>query len=156
MTRVSTPLRLALGTTALLATLGLSSTAFAQTCTPLNVVDGEGTEITKIVSPIGTLVFVHTNWDTDFAVPGNINFRSFVVTLLPEEGEIYDIDVNYKYSDGTADNIYHVSGAVLTEGEPLRVSATDRTDDVPYQVNVRVGGPVAEGNRYTLSVQGCR
>ena len=130
--------------------------AVAQSCTPLDVVGGEGTEVTKIVSPIGTLIFINTNWDTDFAVPGNINYSSFVVTMLPEDGEVYDLDVYYKYSDDTADQVYSVPGAVLTEGEALIISEPDRVNDNPFQVNVRVGGAASEGNRYTISVQGCR
>ena len=141
-----------------LATLTAPMTAptMAQSCTPLEVVGGEGTDVTKIVSPIGTFIFINTNWDTDFAVPGNSSYTSFVVTMLPEEGEVYDIDVYYKYSDGTADQVYSAAGAVLTEGEVLRIAEPDRVNDNPFQVNVRVGGTAAEGNRYTISVQGCR
>lgn len=134
----------------------ITMTTPAQTCRPLNVVEGEGTEVTKIVSPIGTFLFVNTNWDTDFAVPSSSNFRSFVVSILPEEGEVYDIDVYYKYSDGTADQVYSMAGVVLTEGEPLRISEADRSNENPYQVNIRVGGVTSEGNRYTVSVQGCQ
>ncbi len=146
-----------LSSVALLSGLpALTSPTVAQSCTPLEVVGGEGTDVTKIVSPIGTFIFVNTNWDTDFAVSSTSNYTSFVVTMLPEEGEIYDIDVYYKYSDGTADQVYSAAGAVLTEGEPLRISEPDRVDENPFQVNVRIGGIVAEGNRYTVSVQGCR
>ncbi|MEO1590493.1 MAG: hypothetical protein AAFU71_04275 [Cyanobacteria bacterium J06632_22] len=155
--RLSATIAATFGGIALLSSLpGAISPAPAQTCAPLEVVGGEGTEVTKLVSPIGTFIFINTNWDTDFAVPGNTNYTSFVVTMLPEDGEVYDIDVYYKYSDGTADQVYSVPGAVLTEGEALIISEPDRVNDNPFQVNVRVGGAASEGNRYTISVQGCR
>ena len=143
----------ALGATTM--SLGLGSPAYAQTCRALEDVGSGETEVTKTVSTFGML-FIRSNWHTDFAVPGGINFRYFVASILPIEGDTYDIDVNLKYSDDSVDQAYTVRNSVLTEGQPLRISASSRSGDNPFQINVRVGGTQAEGNTYTVSVLGCR
>ena len=135
--------------------LGMAAATHAQTCRSLGDVGSGETEVTKTVSTFGVL-FIRSNWHTDFAVPGGTNFRYFVATILPIEGDTYDIDVNLKYSDDTIDQAYTVNNAVLTEGEPLHVRASSRSGDDPFQINVRVGGTQAEGNTYTVSVVGCR
>ncbi len=143
----------ALGATTM--SLGLGSSAYAQTCQSLEDVGSGETEVTKTVSTFG-LLFIRSNWHTDFAVPGGTDFSYFVATILPIEGDTYDIDVNLKYSDNSIDQAYTVNNAVLTEGEPLRIRAASRSGDDPFQINVRVGGTQAEGNKYTVSVVGCR
>ena len=143
----------ALGITTVI--MGLGSPTQAQTCRSLEDVGSGETEVTKTVSTFGVL-FIRSNWHTDFAVPGGNNFRYFVATILPLEGDTYDIDVNLKYSDDSVDQSYTVRNAVLTEGQPLRIRASSRSGDEPFQISVRVGGTQAEGNTYTVSVVGCR
>jgi hypothetical protein len=41
-------------------------------------------------------------------------------------------------------------------GQPLEIIATPRQNQIPYQVNVLVGGLEAIGNSYKVSVKGCR
>lgn len=130
-------------------------TAEAQTCVPLGIVEGESTEITKIVSPPGLFV-LQNNWNTDFVVPSNGNFSEFVVTLVSNEGTTYDIDVNLKYNDNTVDTPFSRRSFTMVENEPFEISAPSRVGENPFQVNVRVGGLEAEGNSYTASVMGCR
>ena len=135
--------------------LGMSSSVAAQTCRSFQDVGGGGVEVTKTVSTFGVL-FIRSNWHTDFAVPGGANFQYFVATILPIEGDTYDIDVNLQYSDDTTDQAFTTSNMVLTEGEPFRIRASSRPGDNPFRINVRVGGTQAEGNTYTVSVVGCR
>ena len=145
----------ALGLTTAAMNLAMGSPAQAQSCRSFEDVGGGGTEVTKTVSTFGVL-FIRSNWHTDFAVPGGGNFQYFVATILPIEGDTYDIDVNLKYSDDTVDQAFTTRNMVLTEGEPLRIRASSRPGDNPFRINVRVGGTQAEGNTYTVSVVGCR
>lgn len=144
-----------LGMTTAALGLGISSSAQAQTCRALEDVGGGGVEVTKTVSTFGVL-FIRSNWHTDFAVPGGGNFQYFVATILPQEGTTYDIDMNLKYSDDTTDEVFTTRNMVLTEGEPFRIRADSRRGDNPFRINVRVGGTQAEGNTYTVSVSACR
>ncbi|MEO0538854.1 MAG: hypothetical protein AAF215_33970 [Cyanobacteria bacterium P01_A01_bin.123] len=132
-----------------------TSKAQAQSCVPLGVVEGESTEVTKVVSPPGLFV-LQSNWNTDFIVPSNGNFTEFVATVVSTDGTIYDIDVNLKYSDNTVDMPYSRRSINLVENEPLEISVPSRVGENPFQVNLRVGGIEAEGNTYTASVMGCR
>jgi len=134
---------------------GSTAPAAAQTCTPLNVVDGEGTEIEKTVSPPGFLV-TGTNWNTDFSVPSGSRFRRFVVNFVSQDGTVYDIDVKLKYSNDSVDAPYSVDSLTVMEGDPIEIGVNARTGETPYQVNLRVGGIEAEGNTYRASVLGCR
>lgn len=129
--------------------------AMAQACQALPVVDGEGTEVTKTVSPPGVLL-VDSNWNTDFSVPSGVSYRYFEVTFTPESGENYDVDVNLKYSDESTDQAYRVRDRVFAEDEAVSIRAESRANSTPYQINLRVGGLNASGNTYTASVRGCR
>jgi hypothetical protein len=57
----------------------------AETCTPLSLVGGQGSEVTKTVSgptlpgPFGIKI-KRNNWNTDWAVPGGRKFSRFVAT----------------------------------------------------------------------------
>ncbi|MEM8543535.1 MAG: hypothetical protein AAGF66_06030 [Cyanobacteria bacterium P01_H01_bin.119] len=135
------------------ATLNIS-TAQAQTCVPLQVVEGQGTEVSKTVSPPGLFV-VQSNWNTDFVVPEDGNFTEFIATITANNGTTYDVDVTLKYRNDTADTPYSRRSLELTESVPFDIAVPSRVDEDPYQVNLRVGGLVAEGNSYTASVVGC-
>lgn len=137
--------------------------ATAQTCRALPLVGGQGSQVTKAVSaptvpvplpgPVGTVV--RDNWNTDWVV-GNQAYRQFVVTLVARNSGPYDVDVYLKYPDQSADKAYSRIEQPLTAQRPLRITASPRTALAPYQVNVRVGGFKAVGNRYSVSVSGCR
>ncbi|NER82910.1 MAG: hypothetical protein F6K42_25815, partial [Leptolyngbya sp. SIO1D8] len=110
--------------------------AFAQVCEALEVVGGEGTEVSKTVSPPGAL-FIDDNWNTDFAVTES--YAYFLVNFLPESGESYDIDVHLKYPDDSIDSAYSVNNGTFPEGETETIRAESRRNSSPYQINLRVG-----------------
>lgn len=137
-----------------MALFSMERPAIAESCTPLEVVEGEGaTEVSKTVTLPG-LLFIDSNWDTDFAADGSYSY--FVANVVSESGNPYDIDVFLKYPDESYDAAYSVRDISLTPGEPLTITAESRLRSDPYQVNLRVGGLNAEGNTYTASVSGCR
>lgn len=139
------------------ASLGLSvgaAPSSAQTCTPLRVVDSGATEVEKTVSPLSFLV-TNTNWNTDFIVPSDTQFNSFVATVTSSQGTTYDVFVNLKYNDDTVDEAYRAENTNLPVGDPLEVTVTPRTSEQPYQVNLFVGGLEAIDNVYSASVVGC-
>lgn len=136
------------------AVLGSKAPAIAQTCTPLEVVEGNGTtEVSKTVTLPGIL-FVDSNWNTDLAV--TIPYSYYVATVTSHSGNPYDIQVFLKYPDGTADESYSVDNISLFPEEPLRITAEPRARSNPFQVNLEIGGLNAEGNTYTAAVSGCR
>lgn len=137
------------------AAVGAIMPASAQMCEPLEVIDGEGAEVTKTVSLPGALL-IDTNWNTDFAVSSDASYDYFLVNFLAENGESYDVDVHLKYPDESVDTVYSVRDGSFPEDELIAIRADSRFSGNPYQVNLRVGGLNAEGNTYTASVMGCR
>lgn len=139
----------------LMAFLNTSKPAQAQTCEPLAVIGGEGTTVTKTVSLPG-LLFINSNWDTDFVMNPGESYSYFMVDFMSESGSSYDIDVFLKYPDNSVDASYSVRERNVPEGEAIAIRAESRVSSDPFQVNLRVGGLNAEGNTYTASVSGCR
>ncbi len=141
--------------------LSLDLPVQAQTCTPISVVGGQGNEVTKTVAqptipgPLGINI-TRNNWNTDWAVPGNANFRRFVATITSNDRGPFDIKMYLKYSDQTADEFFNQQGVELTPGTPLKIEAAPRPEDSPYQVNLFVNGIASLGRTYTASVVGCR
>lgn len=136
----------------------------AETCTPIPVVGGQGNTITKTVSPptipagpLGMLGvdITRNNWNTDWAVPGDVKFRRFILTITSNDGGPFDIKMYLKYSDQTASQFYNAEGAQLPPDQPLKIEATPRPEDEPYQVNLFVNGLESLGKTYTASVVGC-
>ncbi|QZZ18721.1 hypothetical protein J5X98_14705 [Leptothermofonsia sichuanensis E412] len=123
-----------------------------QRCVPFRAIGG-GTRIEKSVSPPGTGV-TRDNWNTDFIVPSNQNFRRYVASILPLNGGEYNLQMNLKYRDNTADTVYNRI-ARLPERKTYSISGTPRINANPYQVNVQVGGVPVIGNSYVVSVSGC-
>ena len=139
-------------TTSLL--VGGSWSVSAQTCMPLKAIGSQGTQVKKSVSPPGFLV-TRNNWNTDFAVPGGVAFRSFTATIIPSDSTKYDIAVYLKYSDKTTDKLYDQNSIQLAKGQPLRISGAPRTTSQPYEVNVKVSGLKKLDRTYTVSAVGC-
>ena len=143
--------------------LPISLPVNAQTCTPLMVVKGEGTSVTKKVSApnVGTIpripVGYRGNWDTDFIVPSNATFTEYVATIqsLSTDSGTFKIRMFLKYADDTADQAFE-GDIQLDQNQSQQISGTPRPDNQPYQVNVNVGGIKALGYSYTLSVEGCQ
>jgi hypothetical protein len=150
-----------LAVTVLTSLICLTSSSQAETCTPLSLVGGQGSEVDKTVSqptipgPFG-IDITHNNWNTDWAVSGNNNYKYFIATIVSEQGGSFDIKMYLKYSNQTATEFYNTSGVQLKAGKPLKIEATPRPDDEPYQVNLFIGGLNHIGNNYKASVVGCK
>lgn len=137
----------------LISLLGSCQPAAAQTCEKLDVIGGEGNEVTKTVS-LPNLLFFNSNWNTDFVV--GRPYRYYIVDFMSDSGSTYNIDVFLKYPDESVDASYGVRERSVPEGEAIAIRAEPRVSSDPYQVNLRVGGLNSEGNTYTASVSGCR
>ncbi|ACK71003.1 conserved hypothetical protein [Gloeothece citriformis PCC 7424] len=141
--------------------LSFNLPANSQNCIPIPVVGGEGNEVTKSIAqptipgPFGISI-TRNNWNTDWAVPGGQSFKYFLVTLTTERGGRFNVRMNLKYSDNTADEFFNERGLRLNAGEVLREQGVPRPNDMPFQVNVYVGGIDNIGSRYTVSAVGCR
>lgn len=145
--------------------VSLNLLAQAETCTPIIVAGGQSNTITKAVSPptipagplglIGVDVTTN-NWNTDWAVPGDVKFRRFIVTVTSNDGGPFDIKMYLKYSDQTSSEFYNTQGVQFQPNVPLKLVAEPRPEDEPYQVNLLVNGLEALGKTYTASAVGCR
>lgn len=132
----------------------------AETCMPISVVGGQGSEVTKTVSPPTIpgpfgITISHNNWNTDWAVPGDRYFQRFIATITAEKGGEFDIRMYLKYSDQTADESYNVQAYQLEPQQPLTIKGMPRPNNQPYQINLFVGGLKATDKTYKASVQGC-
>ncbi len=124
-------------------------------CTQLPVVGGSGTSVTKTVTPGGVGPFFRDNWDTDFAVPTDANFRRYVATIRSLSGNTtYQASLNLKYSNGTFDQTFNGSFYLPRNGSKELVGLP-RRDSQPFQINVNLGGLRAVGSTYSLTVAGC-
>ncbi|PSF39059.1 hypothetical protein C7H19_03125 [Aphanothece hegewaldii CCALA 016] len=141
--------------------LGLNLPVRAETCTPLTLVGGRGSEITKTVAqptipgPFGIKI-TRNNWNTDWAVPGGILFNRYVATMTSADGGTFDIILYLKYSDQTEDEFFNSRRLELAAGKPLIIEATPRPEEQPFHVNLFVNGVASIGETYTASVVACR
>ena len=81
-----------LGILASVFTLNLP--AQAETCKAIPLIGGQGNSVTKTVSvptipagPLGMLGvdITRNNWNTDWAVPNNVNFRRYIATITSQD-----------------------------------------------------------------------
>lgn len=137
----------------------------AETCTPIALVGGSGNSVTKTVSPptipagpLGMLGVdvTRNNWNTDWAVPGDVKFRSFIVTVNSNDSGPFDVRMYLKYSDQTAGEFFNNQALQFQSDKPLKIVAEPRPEDEPYQVNLFVNGIESIGKTYTASVVGCK
>jgi hypothetical protein len=134
--------------------------ASAETCTPMSLLGGQGSEISKTVSqptvpgPLGIKI-TRNNWNTDWAIPGGRRFRRFVTTISVPRGASFDIRLFLKYSDQTSDEFFNTNSARIEPDKPLTIVSTVRPGDQPFLVNLFVNGIQHIGNAYTASVVGC-
>ncbi|WP_342596978.1 hypothetical protein VKI21_15910 [Cyanobacterium aponinum UTEX 3222] len=133
----------------------------AENCTPIPLVGGQGSTVTKTVStptipaPFGINI-TRNNWNTDWAVPSNNNtFRRYLVEISSNDGGPFDIRIYLKYSDQTADQFFNQEAVNIVTNKPLKIESTPRPDAQPYQVNLFVGGLESLGKTYTAIVMGC-
>jgi len=139
--------------------LGNSLPVQAETCQALMPVGGNNTTVTKTVSqpsiPLFGPIGLNNDWNTDFIVESNANYKNYKVILLPTSNGEYSIRTYLKYSDNTADNFYDQKPS-LTANKPLVITGFPRSQQQPYQVNVFVGDLVSLGKGYQVTVEGCR
>lgn len=138
-----------------------ASTAIAkEVCTPLALVGGSGTSVTKTVSqptipsPIPGLDITKDNWNTDWIVPTLTEFDYFKATVT-SDGGTFNIAFYIKYNDQTSQKFFDQKGVQITPDQPLVITATPGPNDEPYQVNLFNGGLDRIGNTFTASVVGC-
>jgi len=136
-----------------LALLAFSAQA-REVCRLLEAVGG-GTEVTKTVSPGGTL-FTGDNWNTDFVVPTDRFYDRFEVRVVPQNDANYSLNFYLKYANNTADKFFSREATPLKRNQPIIAGANPRArTQQPFQVNVFVGGTEAIGAVYTASVLAC-
>jgi hypothetical protein len=139
--------------------LEISAPVRAETCQALMPVGGNNTTVTKTVSqpsiPLFGPIGLNNDWNTDFIVESNANYKNYKVILLPTSNGEYSIRTYLKYSDNTADNFYDQKPS-LTANKPLVITGFPRSQQQPYQVNVFVGDLVSLGKGYQVTVEGCR
>lgn len=132
---------------------GLIQPVSAQTCTPLQAIGETTTTVEKAVSPPGTGI-TRDNWNTDFVVPSNRSFNRYVATIFPLNGGEYNVQMNLKYNNETADTVYN-RVTRLPERRSISITGSSRSNANPYQVNLQVGGVPVIGNSYRVSVAAC-
>jgi hypothetical protein len=135
--------------------IAASSSLKAQACTPLSIVQGEGTEVKKTVSTPNLLVFGN-NWNTDFTVPSYPFFQRYIATIQSNSSKVakFEVEMFLKYSDGSVDRAFEGNIEIIS-GQAREIKASPRFDQQPYQINLNIGGLGSLGFTYTLSVQGC-
>ncbi|WP_373480424.1 hypothetical protein [Geminocystis sp.] len=147
-----------LTTLALMVTVNLP--ALAETCIPLSLVGGEGSKVTKTVSqptipgPFG-ITITRNNWNTDWAIPGGINFNRFVTTITAPNGGSFNLSLFLKYSDQTSEEVFNKQNVTIDPEKPLIIEKKSAPNDFPFQVNLLLGGIEQIGRTYTASVVGC-
>lgn len=126
-------------------------------CIPLQVVEGyqDQTVVQKNVSPASAL-FVQSNWNTDFIVPANRSFRSFVGKVQATDGlgRSFDLQMNLKYANGSVTQAYNAT-VPLKANQSQTMTGYPQTNMQPYQVNMVVGGVDALNTNYVLTVNAC-
>jgi len=123
-------------------------------CTPLSVVGGTGTSVNKKISGG---ILTGDDYNTDFAVPTDSSYKTFVATIQSESTEKANLPVEMflKYSDDTAGKVFD-GNVALEPNQAKEISGAPRVDQQPYQVNVKIGSIGTTGFGYTLSVVGCK
>jgi hypothetical protein len=86
----------------------------AATCVELQEVTTGQTQIRRQIKPgfLGP-----GNIHTDFSVSSTENFEFFEVVFVPENDANYQVDINFRYPDGTEANVFSGSGNAQ-RGEP--------------------------------------
>jgi len=139
--------------------------AFPSNCEALPLVGGEGSEVTKEISPPSVNIPLpgpasagtRSNWHTDWVIPDADAYQSYMVIFMPHNNREYDIAMYLKYPDDTNQQFYREQRNSLTANQPITVEVLpERSDLAPYQVNTNIGGVQAVGARYTVAVAGCR
>jgi hypothetical protein len=136
---------------------------FPDHCELLPLVGGEGSEVSKEISPLSLnlplpvgRIGTQNNWHTDWYIPAE-GYQTYQVTVMPRDNREYDIAMYLKYPDDTDQQFYREQRINLTANEPITIEVTpERSDLLPYQINTNIGGVQAVGASYTVVAAGCR
>lgn len=137
---------------------------FPNSCEPLPLVGGEGSEVSKEISPPGFNVplvgpasaGIRNNWHTDWYLPGGQTYQRYLVIFIPHDNREYDVTMYLKYPDDTNQRFYREQRTAFAANEPITVEVVpERSDLAPYQVNTNIGGVQAVGARYSVVAAGC-
>jgi hypothetical protein len=128
----------------------ISQASTNATCTDLLEVTTGQAEIRKVIR---FSLFGPGNIHVDFAVPPTGTIHYYEVTFVPENNATYNLDVNFRYPDGSQANVFSASAAV-ENGRTYSRQFVSPTGERPFLINTSVAG---ENNiAYTISVRGCR
>jgi hypothetical protein len=94
------------------------------------------------------------NANTDYVVPGGRRYKSYIVTLVPENTADYKLSVNFKYANDKAREVIKERTVKLQRNTPYVASIPNTGLPQPYQVNLFVTG--TNGNVYNARVSGCQ
>jgi len=152
--------RMPVGLTVLWVSLGMTASllpinsVYAQTCTALRPVGGQGSEVRKRIDGRPGGILVGNNWNTDFVVPAGVRFSYYAVTITPENNANYNISIHFKYPNNTSDTLFQNGSVQMARWQPWRLDLQSPTGRQPFQINTRIGG--ANGNFYRVRVSACR
>jgi hypothetical protein len=143
---------IALGLGIIIINLAPSANAKKKPASNCQLLKEVSTNQTKIRKEIQTGPFGN-NWNTDFAVPAGVKFKSYKANMIPENNADYQVAINMKYSDDTSDVAYQ-RNVPMKRGQTYSLPFKSATNRQPYQINLNIGGDV--GNVYNISVMACR
>lgn len=136
--------------------LGLCAPLLAKPCTALKVVGSGLTVVKKSVESPATLV-TGNNWNSDFAVPDNVKFRSYVARVKTDLNGQYDLKLILKYNNGTSKTAFEQPARAMGAKDTFIMRGYPKSrNNQPYQINVLVGGTAAFGKGVTITVAACR
>lgn len=126
----------------------------AETCKAFRPISGSGYEVRKSVSSTGVTPGVRNNWDTDFVVPPGTRFTRYIATITSQTPENYNIIINFRFADNTAQQVFRRDGVRLVGGVPFQIIGEPPTAArQPIQINMNISGRQAA--TYRVGVSGC-
>ena len=139
------------------ASIPLSTQALvnaAETCQAFRALGSSGYAVKKSVSSTGVTPGVRNNWDTDFVVPPGTRFTRYIATVTSQTPENYNIIINFRFADNTAQQVFRRDGVRLVGGVPFQIIGEPPTAArQPIQINTNIRG--RQGATYRLGVSGC-
>lgn len=127
----------------------ISQSDQSEICTDLLEVTTGQAQIRRVIkfSPFGP-----GNIHLDFAVPPNGTIDYYEVTFTPENNATYQVQVNFRYPDGSQATVFSTS-AMVVKNETYSRRFVSPTGERPFLINTSVGG---ENNiAYNIGVRGC-
>lgn len=139
------------------ASIPLSTQALgnaAETCQAFRPLGSSGYEVSKSVSSTGVTPGVRNNWDTDFVVPTGTRFTRYIATITSQTPENYNVIINFRFGDNTAQQVFRRDGVRLVGGVPFQIIGEPPSSTrQPIQINTNIRG--RQGATYRVGVSGC-